>query len=484
MMREVWTEFLFPTTPVPSQELGLRGGDRFSVSSADSLGAPLRRFMIMYCSFVDGFDRGIRFPLLYILKTEYLMSQAGAFIAFGVSMSPWLFKPFLAVVTDTVSLWGYRRKSYLISSAVVNGLSLWVMGACTMTHWGGFLLPMGFMTLRTFCRGLTGAVVQGMLLEESQLSDNAPVLVSSYHTAHRFGQMLSVGAAGYMLSTGSVVPIFLIMSGFHVGSIALAGIVSELEVREMDVTGWDDLPEKFDRVQSEAVPALSGLLEYSFLAMASPTYEARMSYYLLDAQTFSASDVALVTLAQTVAATVAPMVFSTFCADMELQPLLKYFTWGTFPASLLPLVITTGFAATHGLDARWIAIGSGFVLTVATDIQMLPVSVLVAQRAPKGLEGTSFSLFTLVEGMGRVFSNFSSGVIPTILGATAANQYRNMSLYVAVCAAMQLLPLPVVKSVQEQPPALEWEQGTVDEEKGGLDDEPPDRSLEVKHLAG
>ena len=333
----------------------------------------------------------------------------------------------------------------------MNAGALALIGYFADSQVGGFLVPMGLMTVRTFCRGVTGSVIQGMLLEDCRASDSqshTSVLVSQYHTAHRLGQFVSVCVSGILLTTTSLSTIFLSMAVFHGGSILLASLLEEPVVT--DALALDAIPSKIEELKETALdsPQFSSLLQYAFWAMASPTYEARLAYYLLDERAMSIWQVSLVTTAQTVAATITPTVYSFFFQKSNLRPLLKNFTLWTVPASLLPLLLTTGVSDTLGLNQTAVAAASGFCLTLATDLQMMPANVLVAQLSKKGLEGASYSLFTVTEGVGRVVSNFYSALIPVVLGASDLNGYANMTLYVLVSAGFQLSPYRVADGVE------------------------------------
>ena len=423
-----------------------------------------RNFFVMYCSFVDGLDRGLRLPVIYLLKTKYMLSQAIAFTAYGVSLSPWLAKPFIAVVTDTVPLFGLKRKPYIIGSAWVNGLSLGGIGALTATGFGGYAFPMSLMTLRTFCRGVTGSVIQAMLLEdcaEGNQTDTSS-LMSQYHTSHRFGQFVSVLASGMLLSTNSFLTVFLACAAFHGGSILLATILEEvpdpapLASSSSNTTDvYHKLMELRETVRGQ--PGFSTLLEYSFWTMACPNYEARMAYYLLDERHMSVFDLSLVSTAQTVASLVTPSIYYYFCNDKPLRPLLKYFTLATVPAALMPLFLTTGASDALNLNPVIVASLSGFMLTCMNDFQMMPANVLVARYSKKGMEGSMFSVFTVTEGVGRVVSEFYVGIVPVALGAAAWNHYANMSLYIGVSSLLQLSPLPAVSQMPPDPPAQDRE---------------------------
>lgn len=315
------------------------------------------------------------------------------------------------------------------------------------------------MFLRTFCRGITGSVAQGMLLEDCRGDDpntdpqstqsKTSVMISQYHTAHRVGQFLSVCASGYLLTYSSMTSIFASMAAFHLGSIGFALAMLETTIRpiDQDVAELEDISAKMHELHSIATdqPEFKSILQYAFLAMVNPTYEARMAYYLLDDRHLTVMDVSIVTIAQTVAASVTPTVYSFFFQKSKLGPLLKKLTLATVPASLLPLLITSGLSEQLGINETAVAAVSGFLLTMTTDMQMLPANVIVAQLAKPGFEGSSFSLLTVVEGIGRVGSNISSGILPPLLGASAWNFYGNMSAYVVICTAMQLLPLSAIK---------------------------------------
>jgi hypothetical protein len=417
-----------------------------------------RNLFVMYCSFVDGLDRGLRLPIIYLLKTKYLLSQAVAFTAFGISLSPWLAKPFVAVVTDTVPIFGLRRKPYVIGSAWVNGISLGAIGAASAVDFGGYMFTMSLMTLRTICRCVTGSVVQGMLLEDcaegGQTETSAQI--SYYHTSHRLGQFMSVLASGALLSTNSFLTVFLGIASFHMGSILLATMLDEApqtpeeELASSQITISSKLENLLEIVANE--PGFSPLLEYAFWAMACPGYEARMAYYLLDVRHLSVSELSLVSTAQTVASLVTPSVYNVFFSSKPLPPLLTTFTVSTVPAALLPLFLTTGLSDTLSLNPVMVAAASGFFLTTMNSLQMMPANVMVARMARKGFEGSMFSVFTVTEGVGRVMSEFYVGLVPVAMGAAAWNGYMTMSAYIGLSGLFQLTPLVAVSRI---PPQLE-----------------------------
>ena len=458
-----WTEFLFPTPSPPRKALRLLGGQPDDVGGSPFevpyafVGDSSRSFLVLYCSFVDGIDRGIQLPLLYTLKTQFHLSQLAASAAIGISLSPWLAKPLLALVTDTLPIFGYKRKPYIFGAAAMNAVSLSLIAYASMHHFGGFLVPMALMTLRTFARAMIDAAAQGLLLEdcrgpsgEENDQSRTSVLVSRFQAAHRLGQFLNVCASGYLMSTSSITPVYLSMAAVHVGTMLLAWASDEERVEPGGsaalVPAMTQLTDKFLELKSivHESPAFTNVLEYAFLTVAVPSYEAPMAYYLLDARHFSLASISLVNIVQTTGSLLAPVVYSQFFQSSKYSSMMTGLTFASIPASLLPLFITTGFATTYGLNEVALASFSAFTLTIVNDLQMLPAHVLIAQLAPRGLEGTSFSLLTAVEGTGRVLSNVVSATLPYGVGAVAPT-YSRMSLYVVLCTVFNVGPFSAIE---------------------------------------
>ena len=460
LMTSIYSDFLFVPRPrrnpenLPGGHMDGTGGSAFE-SSIAFMGDSSRSFLVLYCSFVDGIDRGIQLPLLYTLKTHFHMSQLAASAAIGISLSPWLAKPFLALITDTVPIFGYKRKPYIFASALVNAASLFLIGYLSVTDVsGGFFVPLTLMTLRTFGRAMIDAAAQGLLLEEcrdtslTEVPDQsvASVQISRYQAAHRLGQFLNVCASGYLISTTSITAVYFSMAAVHVGTMVLSYMTEEQRVERPEHHDWSgEIAQKYGQLKlavSES-PAFRNVIEYMFLSVVVPSYEAPMAYYLLDARHFSIASLSWINVVQTFGSLIAPVVYAQFFQRSKYSTLMATLTIASIPASLMPLVITTGLAAKwHMNEMVWAAV-SAFTLTLVNDLQLLPAHILVAQLAPRGLEGSSLSVLTVVEGGGRAISNIVSSVLPSVFGAVAP-RYKNMTIYVIVCTVFNVGPFSAI----------------------------------------
>lgn len=259
------------------------------------------------------------------------------------------------------------------------------------------------------------------------------------------------------MATSSLEPIYLSMAAVHLGTILIAYSTEEQPVAssQNDDESFTEtvvriLPEKFKELKSAVAsnPAFGNVLEYTFLSVAVPSYEAPMTYFLLDARHFNAADISIVNIIQTTGSLIAPMVYAQFFQKTQYSSVMIGLTIASIPATMMPLVLTTGLAARWGINEVLYASLSAFTLTVVNDLALLPANVLVAQLAPKGLEGSAFSLLTVVEGTGRVVSNVVSATLPYGLGAVAPH-YKNMSWYVVICTVFNVGPFSAIEGFDD-----------------------------------
>ena len=461
----MYVEFVFPAQQTKGRSRqGLLGGaqdDTGGSSSAeiDFIGDLSHRpFLFLWCSFVDGVDRGVTLPLLYTLKSRYFLSQIAASAMIGVSLAPWLLKPLLGLLTDTVPVFGLRRKPYIMGSATVNVIALILIAYAQAHQLGSFVVPLTLMIVRTFGRAMIDSAAQGLLLEEcrdtpsGEMSDQArtSVMVSRFQASHRLGQFISVCSAGIYLSHGSLTPIYLTLASLHLSTVLIAWSTHEEPVSVVNFAPNITVHEKFNQLTKavSSSQAFRNVLEYAFLSMAVPSYEAPMTYYLLDARHFSLSNISVVNIVMTSGSLVAPVVYAKFFQRSKYSTLMTGLTIASIPAGLTPLIITTGFAARNGIDEVFIASLSAFTISLFNDLQMLPAHVLVAQLAPKGLEGSSLSVLSLVIDGARVVSNGLSSALPALVGA-AAPRYQRMSLYIALCTLFNVGPFSAIEGFDE-----------------------------------
>jgi hypothetical protein len=76
----------------------------------------------------------LRLPFQNLLKTDLHVSRATMASFFAVSTLAWYFKPLAGIFTDSVLIFGTRRKYFLVISSVIAGLLYLVVGIVPRTY--------------------------------------------------------------------------------------------------------------------------------------------------------------------------------------------------------------------------------------------------------------------------------------------------------------------------------------------------------------
>src|ERR1035437_4327161 len=76
----------------------------------------------------------LRLPFQNLLKADLHVSRQAMASFFAVSTLAWYFKPLAGIFTDSVPLFGTRRKHYLILSAIAAGALYLIVGVVPRTY--------------------------------------------------------------------------------------------------------------------------------------------------------------------------------------------------------------------------------------------------------------------------------------------------------------------------------------------------------------
>src|ERR1700752_662863 len=105
-----------------------------------------------------------RLPLQNLLKNELHVDRTANAAFFFWAGLAWYLKPFAGILTDTFPLFGSRRRSYILLSAVLAALS-WLALIVTPHEYRKLLLVV--IVINTFMM-VTSTVVGGYMVETAQ----------------------------------------------------------------------------------------------------------------------------------------------------------------------------------------------------------------------------------------------------------------------------------------------------------------------------
>ena len=235
-------------------------------------------FAILSIYFVQVILGLSRLAISFFLKDELGLSPASMGALIGLGAAPWVIKPILGLLSDTVPILGYRRRSYLLLSGVMGSAS-WLLFAGwveTATQAGLVLL------LTSLSVAIADVFVDSLVVERVQKESLSAVgsLQSLTWAAAAIGGIITAYASGLLLEWFSTRTVFLITAIFPLLTVGAAFLISEKLTATQDNA---QAPKPKEQIQLvwQAIRQKAILLPtlFIFVWQASPSAESAFFYF-------------------------------------------------------------------------------------------------------------------------------------------------------------------------------------------------------------
>ncbi len=360
----------------------------------------LTRWVVLLCAGVFATTMAqpsvLRLPFQYLLKTDLHVSRAAMASFFAVSTLAWYFKPFAGILTDSVPLFGTRRKHYLILSAIAAGALYLVVGIVPRTYTSVLLAMVAVNVMlvigSTVVGGLSVEIGQregatGRLNSARYVVMNACTLIGGplggFLAARAFGLTAVAGAAIAL----SVVPFAWLMLKepplAHKNSQVLMNATAQFRALIRSKTLW----------------SAAGLL---FLVYIMPGFGTPLYYFQTDTLKFSQQLIGTLMLLGGSFGIIGAGIYAALCRKLNLRTLLYISIVVSTLTTLCYLFYRSGTAAVI-IESQ-----NGLIATVAE----LALMDLAARATPRGSEGFGFALMMSVRNGAQALSDiFGSWLI-------------------------------------------------------------------------
>ncbi|ONI26301.1 hypothetical protein PRUPE_1G015900 [Prunus persica] len=401
--------------------------------------------------FVQGVLGLARLAVSFYLKDDLHLDPAETAVITGLSALPWLIKPVYGFISDSVPLFGYRRRSYLILSGLLGALSWSLMATVVDGKFSvAFCIILGSLSV-----AFSDVVVDSMVVErargESQSMSGS--LQSLCWGSSAFGGIVSSYFSGSLVDAYGVRFVFGVTALLPLLTSVVAVLVNEQPVigaakgTNFALAGpnllesWkQNFIQLWNAVRHPTVffPTL-----FIFLWQATPHSDSAMFYFTTNKLGFTPEFLGRVKLVTSVASLLGVGLYNGF---LKTVPLKKTFLVTTIFGSAIGLTqvfLVTGLNRKFGISDEWFALGDSLVITVLSQASFMPVLVLAARLCPEGVEATLFATLMSISNAGSVLGGLMGAGLTQLLGITK-DQYDNLALLIILCNLSSLLPLPLL----------------------------------------
>ena len=187
-------------------------------------------------------------------------------------------------------------------------------------------------------------------------------------------------------------------------------------------------------------PVIGGTASYSLLYNAGPDNDDAMFFYFTNRLGFSPTFMGSLRLTYGIAGVIGIILYRIILKKTPFRKILLWTTLFSVPIYMLPLILVTGSNLNLGISNRVFALSGGFFIEAISEIQLLPLLVMMTKLCPKGLEGSVYAVMMSIRSLGIGISKILSAGLSFSLGITA-NNFSNIGLLVWISTGFLLLPL-------------------------------------------
>lgn len=401
----------------------------------------LELLSILLVYFVQGILGLSRLAVSFFLKDDLGLSPAQVSALMGIATLPWVIKPIYGFLSDSLPIFGFRRRSYLLIAGLIGSLS-WLYLAWLAHHpWEATMAIAG----SSLAIAVSDVIVDSVVVERIQKSSQSTAgeLQSLCWSATAIGGILTAYLGGILLEYWSQRTIFAITATFPMLVSLSAFLITDERITTP--IQWAGAKQQANQLKNALTHQEIWLpVAFLFLWQATPSSDSAFFFFTTNDLGFNPEFLGRVRLVTSLASLLGIWIFQRFLKAVAVRVI---FFWSTLFATGLGM--TTLILVTHanrqlGIDDRWFSLGDSLILTVMGQIAFMPVLVLAAQLCPKGIEATMFATLMALSNLAGVLSHESGAVLMHWMGITDSN-FQRLWLLILVTNLSTLLPLPLLR---------------------------------------
>jgi folate/biopterin transporter len=416
--------------------------------------ADLVAIVLVY--FVQGALGLSRLAVSFFLKDELHLGAADLALLTGASSAPWLVKPLWGFLSDSVPLFGYRRRSYLVLCGALGAAGWSALAAPGVVHSpGGALAALLATSLAT---AASDVVVDSLVVERArgEAPAKAGELQSLCWGAASVGGVASAYFSGSLVQDWGPRAVFGLTAAFPLLTAAVAPLVRDAPAAPGAPAGSAAVAAQASRLWAAARTRAIWLpAAFLFVWQASPSPDTALFFFTTTQLGFTPEFLGRARLAGSLASLAGVALYNARLKDVPIKRIFRTTALLGAGLGLTQLILVTGANRALGISDQLFALSDTVVLTVLGQVAFMPTLVLAARICPEGVEATLFAALMSVFNAAGIASGAAGAALTAALHVgtegTSAADFRNLPLLVLICNLAGLLPLPFLWLLDEVP---------------------------------
>ncbi|KAK8597415.1 hypothetical protein V6N13_094827 [Hibiscus sabdariffa] len=392
----------------------------------------------------------------YYMKDVQKVQPSELQVYSGIISIPWIVKPIWGLLTDVVSIGGYRRRPYFILSGLLALVPMLLISLHSKLHLVFALLALtgGSAAVAISDVTIDACVVQNSISHPSLATD----MQSLCNLMSAIGALVGFFISGvfvHLVGPKGVFGLLTIPAAlvFFVGIILSEPHVPDFAYKEIDQKFIDAGKAMWTTLKCPEVwrPCL-----YMYLSFAlSLNINEGLFYWYTDSKggpSFSQETIGYIFSIGAVGAILGAILYQNKLKDEPFRDLLFWIQLFYGLTGMLDLMLVLRINLKFGVpDYLFVVIGEAATQMIWR-LKWMPLLVLTAKLCPSGIEGTFFALLMSIDNFGLLSSSWGGGLLLHLLNVTRTN-FENLWLAILIRNILRLSPLGILFLVPRGDPS-------------------------------
>ncbi|KAF1328482.1 Folate-biopterin transporter, partial [Globisporangium splendens] len=394
------------------------------------------------------FTQGIRSTLCslgtsYYLNETLALPPAQSEALRGTAAIPWIIKPIYGMLSDSIPIWGTRRKSYLLIFSAISALAyiaLSVPGLITTYH--GALVALVVASLGiAFCDVvIDGKVVEAARTERDDMAGNLQTLS---WISLSVGSVLGSMVSGFSLNLVGPQGVFFLSA---LGPICVVFISISMHEETFRV----NRDHSFLRTVSDQCRTLAQVVVdpvcwrpmlWIFLSNAlPPSLGEAMFSFKTNELAFSKSFLGFISTVGSITLLGSTALYNAYFRDLPFRSMFFRIQVASALVSLAEFVLVARWNVAWGIGDRFFIFGDEILSDVVARLKHMPSLVLCAKICPPGIEGTMFALLMSIYNFSWSIASYGGSWLCMYLQISKTN-FSGLAMAVTIRSLAKMVPL-------------------------------------------
>ncbi|TDH67964.1 hypothetical protein CCR75_005416 [Bremia lactucae] len=391
---------------------------------------------------VQGFSSFTALAINYFFKDNLGLQPTESQMLHMIVKFPWRVKPIYGILSDSLPLCGYHRKSYMVLCSVLQLIVTLVLAVPDLVTTPAMAVLL--LMVQSLSVAVIDVVIDARVVEISRLDpeNGASDLQSLSWIATSLGGMLGAFLSGPATDILGVRGVFCAAAMGPITTLlfSLAMTESKSTMNKRDFVSSATKQVRQLKV-TISTPVVWMCALWVFISHAiSPAYTQILFFFSTDVLHFTPEFLGTVAAIGFLFLMAGTMLYNTFLTNISFRTIFLVAQICLALVSLVDVILVTRANLTVGIPDKAFVLGDHVVAEVIGRLKTMPIMVLCAKLCPRGIEGTLFALLMSISNLSYSVSEFWGAFVCEWMGIDK-DEYEMLWLAIVLRSALKVVPI-------------------------------------------